>query len=296
MSRPSAAASAAGSTGLCSTRIAVDIVHTEGGYHAVRRRDARIGTVGEPYCAVRLQVDGTSVLTHPERRVELTAGTFALSRLDAPYNWEFEGEATTAVFNFPMSALGPNAPGIPEQSGMLITENDPLGAHLSPFVCSIVRHPDLLRGPGGVEVARHLAGLLTAGLAFQPMRLDADPAIPPIYDQILDYIRSNIADPDLDLTRIASANYVSKRHLQALFHEHSTTLSAWLRQKRLTEIRKDLGDPSLRGLSIGEIGVKWGLIDQAYLSRVFRSAYGEAPSQWRRRAVEFTEVAVKATA
>jgi AraC-like DNA-binding protein len=83
---------------------------------------------------------------------------------------------------------------------------------------------------------------------------------------------------------IARANFVSIRQLQSIFQEHGTTVTSWIRERRLAHCRRDLGDPVLREEPIAEICRRWGFTDQAYFSRIFRQTFGESPNQWRTRA------------
>ena len=67
-----------------------------------------------------------------------------------------------------------------------------------------------------------------------------------------------------------------------MFHAADTTVSGWIRSRRLEHCRRDLRDPILLPRSVGVIAARWGFIDAAHFSRIFRTAFGEPPSSYRR--------------
>ena len=101
---------------------------------------------------------------------------------------------------------------------------------------------------------------------------------------VREYIEANLADPQLSPASIATAHFISTRHLHNIFHESGSTVASWIRSQRLERIRRDLRDPLLNGTSVGAVAARWGFLDAAHFSRTFRDAYGESPSDWRRGA------------
>ena len=95
------------------------------------------------------------------------------------------------------------------------------------------------------------------------------------------YISSHLGDPDLTVTEVAAAHHVSVRYLQKLFEEHGETASAWIRRKRLEKCRLDLQNPQLRDRPVSAVGMHWGFTDASSFSRAFKSAFGQAPAEYR---------------
>jgi AraC-like DNA-binding protein len=100
---------------------------------------------------------------------------------------------------------------------------------------------------------------------------------------IQSYIDAHLGDPDLDPERIARASFISTRYLHKLFEGERTSVCEWIRMSRLEHCRRDLLDPALGHLTILAIASRWGLPGPQQFSRVFRAAYGCAPSELRRR-------------
>ncbi|MBP2447621.1 AraC family transcriptional regulator [Rhizobium leguminosarum] len=96
----------------------------------------------------------------------------------------------------------------------------------------------------------------------------------------IDFMCANISKP---ITISAQAANVSVRTLEnGLRTFKETTPAIYLRNLRLRAARQDLLDPSNR-LSIKEICLKWGFFHAGRFSAMYKSAYGEAPQEAKRR-------------
>jgi AraC family transcriptional regulator, positive regulator of tynA and feaB len=86
------------------------------------------------------------------------------------------------------------------------------------------------------------------------------------------YIDANLRDPSLSPARIAKANAISLRTLHRLFETTDESVSAVIRQRRLSRCHADL----LRGTgeSVTAIAYRWGFRNMSFFSRVFRERYG----------------------
>ncbi|MYZ37246.1 MULTISPECIES: helix-turn-helix domain-containing protein [unclassified Streptomyces] len=117
--------------------------------------------------------------------------------------------------------------------------------------------------------------------------LDAEEAMSPdarrraLEVRIHDFIQQRLADPGLTPEAIAAAHGISTRYLYKLFYEQGLTVAGWIRECRLERCCRDLTDPSLSSRSIQAIASRWGFIDKAHFSRVFRAAYGISPRDYR---------------
>lgn len=95
------------------------------------------------------------------------------------------------------------------------------------------------------------------------------------------HVESSLADPALTPSRIALRFGISPRYLHMLFSPTGTTLSAYIRARRLAAMAHDLADRRLYNRSITEIALNWGFSDSAHASRAFSAAFGQSPSQFR---------------
>jgi AraC-like DNA-binding protein len=101
--------------------------------------------------------------------------------------------------------------------------------------------------------------------------------------QITAYIERHLGDAGLAPGDIAAAHHVSTRQLHKLFHAQGTTVSGWIRERRLEHCRRDLLDARYASRPVASIGARWGYPDAAHFSRLFKGAYGLSPRDYRSR-------------
>ncbi|MFF3582382.1 aldehyde dehydrogenase family protein [Streptomyces mirabilis] len=77
---------------------------------------------------------------------------------------------------------------------------------------------------------------------------------------------------ELGPDRIAAAHDISRRYLYKLLAEQGHTVSGWIRERRLTQCRRDLGDPALAHLPVGAVAGRWGFPDAGHFSHVVKPA------------------------
>jgi acetamidase/formamidase/AraC-like DNA-binding protein len=95
-----------------------------------------------------------------------------------------------------------------------------------------------------------------------------------------------LAEPDLEISRIASDVNLSTRYVQRLFELHGNSFSRYLRHKRLERSRLELIDQSCNWPGIAQIAHRWGFLNASHFSRCFREAFHLSPSEFRRASLE----------
>jgi AraC family transcriptional regulator, positive regulator of tynA and feaB len=86
------------------------------------------------------------------------------------------------------------------------------------------------------------------------------------------YIDANLSNPRLSPATIAKANAISLRTLHRLFEPTHDSVSAVIRERRLSRCHADL----LRGTdeSVTTIATRWGFRNLSFFSRAFHERYG----------------------
>jgi AraC family transcriptional activator of tynA and feaB len=93
------------------------------------------------------------------------------------------------------------------------------------------------------------------------------------------YIDANLRDPSLSPATIAKANAISLRTLHRLFEATDDSVSAVIRERRLSRCHAEL----LCGTdeSVTAIAYRWGFRNISFFSRLFRERYGVSARQLR---------------
>ncbi|MFD4522398.1 AraC family transcriptional regulator [Streptomyces sp. NPDC058470] len=188
--------------------------------------------------------------------------------------------------DFPKALLPLPQDRIGELLGRRLSGREGTGALLTGFLTGLDRQADSLQPSDAPRLGTVLVDLLSAWFA---QLLEAEAALPPetrhraITERIRAFIRQNLHDPELTPPAIAAAHHISLSYLHRLFQEEAggETVAAWIRGRRLEAARRDLADPALHATPIHVIASRWGLPHSAGFTRVFRSAYGISPQEYR---------------
>jgi AraC-like DNA-binding protein len=260
--------------------------------HIAHRTSRLIAATPAGSYKVGLQLSGSSVLSQGGRETPLRAGEFAVYDTDRPYRLAFGEPHRMLVLVFPHAMLGLPAERVARLTATRMSGREGMGALIAPFLVRVAGVLDDLDSRGGVRLAGNVLDLITTVLAE---RLDAVPADPrtahrSLLVQITAFIEQHLGDIDLSPDLIAAAHHISTRLLHKLFHAQGTTVSAWIRQRRLEHCRHDLRDPLQQSRLVSAIGARWGYPDAAHFSRLFKATFGMSPRDYRMAAAPGSSV------
>lgn len=267
--------------------ISAHLITIETAHHEIHRTRDHIRSTDEPLYVVMFQIAGQSEFSQAGATATLRPRQFTISTTEVPFSWVFPGDFTVFMLRFPQAMIDAAPQALLPLTGQALTEEDAFTRLFAPFAESVLMNPDLLRGSVGRRIARNLVDLFTTcAISVLESRTAVGPgASGTQFLRITEWIGQHLRDSDLSSARIAHENFISLRKLQTLFQEHGTTVTSWVRERRLSEVRTALSLPSLALQSIGSIAQSYGFDDQAAFSRAFRATFAETPRQWRTRAL-----------
>ena len=243
-------------------------------------RTARDIAAGDPEL-LRILVlrHGRTHVEQGDRACTITDGDIVVYDSTRPFAVDAQRPFDLVVCGLPLSALGGHADRLRGLAATRIPARSPIARMFAGFVGDVAQ--ELADGRvSGAEL--ELADTLIA-FSRALARADAEDgrATDTRLARIQAYMDRHIGDPELSPARIAAAHFVSTRSLHRMFESEGTSVSSWLRNRRLDGCRRDLADPSLAEQTVAAIARRWGWTDPARFSRRFREAYGRSPSELR---------------
>ncbi|WP_329407856.1 helix-turn-helix domain-containing protein [Nocardia vinacea] len=238
----------------------------------IRRRPSDVYNVGLP-------LRGRGLFEQSGRTAEVAAGDLVMCDTARPCTLHFERDFELLVLVVPRRRLAMRVPGLEDLTGVRIPGSSGNGA----LAASLLRGLDprtVQPGPEATHLSDAAIDLLAAclvGCEGGCPDSSGDTVVAIAHRYIDDHLRY----PSLTPAEIASAAHVSLRQLQKLFAQRGSTISGWIRDRRLERCWHDLANPRLASRPVAVVAASWGLVDAPQFSRAFRARYGIAPREHR---------------
>jgi AraC-like DNA-binding protein len=104
-----------------------------------------------------------------------------------------------------------------------------------------------------------------------------------LFLRLTQWLDEHLADETVSAESLAAAQFLSARYVRRVFARHETTVSAYVRDRRLDRIRDDLLDPRHEELTVSAVAARWGFGDRSVFSRAFHRRFGCSPGRFRQR-------------
>jgi AraC-like DNA-binding protein len=257
--------------------------------HQVQRTRRAIGSNDPGLLKVALQIRGTGRISQDGHEAKLGPGDLTLYDTTRPYTLRYDDNASfeTFILMFPAQLLGLPRDSVRAVTALRISGQDGVGALVSPFLAGLAELTSQDNPVLSCRLAHNVIALLeTLYLdrldlaATEPERVSTVRLL-----AIQGWLDRRLDDPELTPETIAAAHHISLRYLHRLFAAEETSVSRWVKERRLEGCRRDLADPALVRFSVAALAARWGLLDAAGFSRSFRSAYGLSPREYRMRSL-----------
>lgn len=239
-------------------------------------RAARRSDVG--YLKLMWQRSGRMLVEQDGTSTQLQRGMATICDTGRPYRLWLAEDTSLLILTMPYSAI----PGWEKISQKVcataLEDRTTLKAAVSAAM-SLLHDPEDIDPSGADSVLQAIQWMLSASLHRAVSPVKTSPAVK--LDRVHQHILTHIDDPDLSPDELASALHISRRTLYQLFKEKDVTPSRFIRDVRLDAVCKALASPRNAHRSIFDIALDHGFTDSASFSRMFKAAFGMAPSDWR---------------
>lgn len=244
-------------------------------------RDAALATQDEESCVLVLLARGSARVRQGGREAELSAGDLVLCDSARPSSIELEDELAAVVIHLPQRMLDVPAETLARVTAVRIDGSQGLGGTVAQFLRGVTSTLARLDASTALRVTHHATDLVTTLVEHELGLVERGDSFAELCRRIDTYITANLADPTLSPERIAAACYISTRYLHAIFHRRGTTVSRWVRERRLEHARRELLCPTTTRRSVAQVAAAWGFVDPSHFSKVFRERFGTSPTRYR---------------
>lgn len=254
----------------------------------VVRRTARLAAADDnDHYAIAVQRCGSYRISHNGRDTVIGPGDFTIYDCTRPWEMRFQSEHSTLVTLIPRKALPFSPRDLEPLTAMKISGQRGVGGLVRPLLLQLGEEPRQYQAVASrvSAIAVSLIGTLFGEL------LEANPAgrdaeRDSLLWRIKAHIEANLGDPTLSPGSVAGAHHISLRTLHNLFRDEQLTVGALIRHRRLERCHRELADPLLANEPIQAVAARYGLLNRAHFSRLFRDHYGMSPTDLRARAID----------
>lgn len=229
---------------------------------------------------ISYQVRGTGTIGQAQQELRFAPGTITLYDASQPYRIHTEEDMRLIVAMFPKSALRLPAGLAGELRAQQLDAGDATSRSLGVLLTQLADNLALLNTPAGEQLGRVALDIIN-NLLSDRLDLRTEDSIGRIRQNALEHIDAHLADPALSPKTISSSLFVSLRRLHTAFEDSGTTITKWIRERRLSETRRALVEPANASEPIREIARRYGFEDMSLFSRRFRERFGVTPSELR---------------
>lgn len=248
---------------------------------SVRAKDMVEDSVSD-HLQIDFVLSGRMHTEHQRRTFTTEAGHVAILFPGDPFTVTVTEPAESVQFYLPVSFLAEHGLSARDLAGPAGAPS-PIGLATRQFLTSLTGDTSRPSSPASAGAVSR--AMLELGLGMlhemQGEQVNATNAREALRVRARGYVASQAHDPDLSVDQVAAHIGTSRRYLQALFTDEPLGVGDLIRDVRLQRAAENLLIQP--GISISRVAAATGWRGPDQLSRAFRSAYGDSPSEFRRR-------------
>jgi AraC-like DNA-binding protein len=267
----------------------IHLCWVEASAHTVERTQKLAANTEGSIYKLSMMAAGEGLIVQDKREAVLGPGDFAIYDCSRPYTMVGHDDFRMLVCMLPRDIVGISPDRLSRITATRMPGRSGIAWAMAPFLTRIAvlatRDETLPDEPQVVQSVIELVESL-CGSVISSDRARAVPPRSQLMLQIRAYVDAHLGDPQLNPAQIANAHYISKRYLYKILESEETTVSRWIRDRRLERCRADLADPARRDETVTSIGARWGITDSGHLSRIFHETFGCTPTDYRAEMLE----------
>ncbi|MEW1778388.1 helix-turn-helix domain-containing protein [Streptomyces sp. NPDC086777] len=237
----------------------------------------------EPAIFVGLQIHGFSTVIQQDRQATLRPGDLIFYESTEPYRVEDAKGIRQHFFRIPVGRLALSPAVFSKNSATVLSPGHPITQLTADHLRRLATGHADFQGTSAEAVGQPSIDLLRAVIAthIDATQITNASLQETLLVRILEYVRAHLSEPGLNAAQVAAEHHISLRHLYKILAANGISLADWIRTHRLEECRAELSSTGSRSSTIETVARRWGFSDMSSFSRIFRTAYGMSPREWR---------------
>ena len=261
----------------------INVTTVQSKAHHVIRGDAEIRKATQEVYFVNLQLSGRCRHETEGRETIVGPNQFAIVDSTRPYFLDFMDDWNVFSFRIPRHMLRPLLQKPDCSTGICVSGSHALGEITIGFLKSIAMQRGDLPSQAVETLAGDLVNLTALALgATEGTRMSQPQSIRRgLFAAIMKFIETNLADPLLSATSVASHFGISIRYLHRVFEESDKSFGQVVLERRLVRCAGDLAASD--DARISDVAFRWGFRDISHFNRSSRQRFGFSPREYRCR-------------
>ncbi|MBR9651362.1 helix-turn-helix domain-containing protein [Thalassovita aquimarina] len=217
------------------------------------------------------------------RQTSCGPGSFLVERGDMPYEFSHAQRNKLWVLKVPTSSVQSRLGPTDRLGALTFDATSGIGSYFVGAVRNALESIDAIDSAAREMAGQHLLDLLCLSMRSDDRILDsASSSIRAAHLQRAEqFIRDNLANPNLNSQMVAESCGISLRYLQGLFAENDYSVVGYIREQRLARCHETLRMVH-ESSTLAQIAHRWGFYDQAQFCKYYRVKYGCTPSDTRK--------------
>ena len=220
-------------------------------------------------------LEGEFTVEQNGRVVTLSPGDMALYDAAVPFVLDCPLEYSAVTIRLPASLLATRVPQVIHRTATNLGGKVGIGNIAGMMVRSVASQAPAMGSQDLHRLCLPLLDVLAAALDQEDLCVGGGRGTRRL-EQVKRWIDSQVSDPDLSISAIASANALTVRTLNRLFAREGDTVFSWLRKRRLDRAYSLLAEGKVE--QVTEAAYLSGFRDLSHFGRVFKTEFGVPPS------------------
>ena len=273
-------------TGSIEARSALGLEYAsiESNARSLFRNGADVAADGDYYLLI-YQARGRSEILQSGQSTVLSPGDMTLVRSGEPLEFIHRGLIRHLSFHLPgdvvRKAFGPSEVPVARR----LSSHNALGSLLAGLVQQVHCRSTELSAIHSSALAEAMAALLVPLLKQHECGAVRDAVAEELEavtaTNVRRFVDANLRNPNISPRSIARALGCSVRHVHRAFETSGTTISNYIRTRRLESCGRELKDPAYMRETVTEIAFRWGFAEVSHFSRSFKEHFGLSPREYR---------------